>query len=224
MKKSILLFGLFSLFSLSITAQDFTKASDSDPEATAILKQLKSKYESYGSMQASFTLEINIPEQAQEVQQGTISRSGDKYRFEVGKQTFISDGTTLWIILGQNKEVQINNVPEEEAEEGLITPNSIFNFYESDDFAYYLTNEMKEGNRMVQQIEFKPLDEYAEYSKIRMTVDKNKREIIRLVAFGKDATRYTFKLKGLEKNPGFLASHFTFNESDYPGYNVVDLR
>jgi outer membrane lipoprotein-sorting protein len=55
-----------------------------------------------------------------------IARSGDKYRFKIANQAFISDGATLWIILGNNKEVQISEVPEEDEETAMITPQTIF--------------------------------------------------------------------------------------------------
>jgi outer membrane lipoprotein-sorting protein len=220
----MLLFGLLLMSIFSIHAQDFTKSSDSDPEAKAILKQLKAKYDAYKSMEAQITLEIEIPEQPKEVQQGSIARSGDKYRFKIANQAFISDGVTLWIILGNNKEVQISEVPDEEEETAMISPQTLFSFYEGDKFIYYLTNEMMDEGKLVQQIEFKPTDEYADYSKLRMTIDKKKQEIIRVKAFGKDGTRYTFKLNGMNANKTFPASYFTFKKEDYPGYTIVDLR
>ncbi len=224
MRKTLLFLFTFSLLGLSLQAQDFTKASDSDPEAKAILKQLKAKYDAYKSLEAQITLEIEIPEQPKEVQKGTIARSGDKYRFKIANQAFISDGQTLWIILGNNKEVQISEVPEEDEETAMITPQTLFSFYEGDDFIYYLTNEMMQDGKLVQQIEFKPTDEYADYSKLRMTIDKKKKEIIRVKAFGKDGTRYTFSLNGMNPNKTFAAGYFAFNKAEYPGYTIVDLR
>jgi outer membrane lipoprotein carrier protein len=224
MRKIMLLLSLFSLLGFSIQAQDFTKAEDSDPEAKAILKQLKTKYDAYQSLEAEVTLEIEIPEQPKEVQKGMIARSGDKYRFKIANQAFISDGATLWIILGNNKEVQISEVPEEDEETAMITPQTIFSFYEGDDFVYYLTNEMMDNGKLVQQIEFKPTDDYADYSKLRMTIDKKKKEIVRVKAFGKDGTRYTFSLNQLNPNKTFPAGYFTFKKEDYPGYTIVDLR
>jgi len=213
---------LFTFFQLN--AQDFTTAEDSDPEAKAILKALKNKYDAYKSLEANISLEIEIPQQPKETQKGTVSRAGDKYRFEIAGQSFISDGETLWIILGNNKEVQISNAPEEGEETGMLTPQTLFSFYEGDDLVYFLTNEFTEGDRLVQQIEFKPLDEFADYSKLRMTIDKRKKEIIRIKAFGKDGSRYTFKLDNLTTNKTFPPSYFTFNKAEYPGYTIVDLR
>jgi outer membrane lipoprotein-sorting protein len=65
MRKIMLLLSLFSLLGFSIQAQDFTKAEDSDPEAKAILKQLKTKYDAYQSLEAEVTLEIEISRAAQ---------------------------------------------------------------------------------------------------------------------------------------------------------------
>ncbi len=224
MKKSVLLLSMLFALVWQLPAQDFTDSKDSDPEATAILKQLKAKYDAYRSMEAAITLEIEIPEQPKEVQKGAVSRAGQSYRFAIANQAFISDGQTLWIVLGNNKEIQINNAPEEGEATGGLSPQTLFSFYEGDDFVYYLTNEMTENGRVVQQIEFKPLDEYADYSKLRMTIDKNKKEIIRVKAFGKDGTRYTFSLDNLNTNKTFPAGYFSVKKEDYPGYTIVDLR
>ncbi len=224
MKKLIPLLSLCLLMTLSVFGQDFTNSADSDPEAKAVLKSLKAKYDGYKSIEAQITLTIEIPEQPKEVQKGMIGRAGDRYKFEIANQAFICDGTTLWIILGNNKEVQISEAPEEDEETAILTPQTLFSFYEGDDFIYYLTNEMMEKGRLVQQIEFKPTDEYADYSKLRMTIDKRKQEIIRVKAFGKDGTRYTFSLESLIPNKQFSSSYFSFKKENYQGYNIVDLR
>lgn len=231
MKQPLLLLIAFFAVILTLPAQtraqkdQYTKASDSDPAAKAILTKLRQKYEGYKTMQAEFALEIELSEQPKEVQKGTLARQGDKYRLEIpGMQTIISDGKSLYLILHGNKEVQINNVPEEDEDNSILSPQALFRLYESDQFAYVLANEIAQNGTVVQQIEFKPLDPYADYSKLRMEVDKKKNEVIRVLAFGKDGSRYTFQLTKVVPNPAFPADLFAFNKAKYPGYHVEDLR
>jgi outer membrane lipoprotein-sorting protein len=223
MRKTMLLLSLFSLLGFSIQAQDFTQSKDSDPEARAILKQLKAKYDAYQSLEAEITMEIELPQQPKIVQKGMIARSGDKYRFKMGTQDAISDGQLLWLIMHNNKMVQINNVPEE-GETSLLSPQTLFSFYERDGLVSYLTNEMMDNGKLVQQIEFKPTDDDADYSKILMTIDKKEKEILRVKAFGKDGSRFTFLMDSLTPNKTFPANYFTFSKAEYPGYDIEDLR
>lgn len=203
----------------------YTKASHSDPEATAILDKLRKKYDAFNALEADFTLEIQLPEQPKEVQKGTLVRQGDKYKLDLSSQSVISDGKALWLILHKNKEVQINNLPDEEEMEGsLLTPQALFNFYEKGKYVYQFVNEFVENGKLVQHIEFKPLDEYSDYSKLRLVVDKRKNEIVSVTAFSKDGSRYTFSIGEFRPNKTYAGSFFVFDKGKYPGYYVEDLR
>ena len=74
----------------------FSRIKDSDPEQQKLLDQLKKQYDSYQSVEAYFTLNIEIPEEEDIVQKGNIIQQGDKYRLELEDQAIISDGKTLW--------------------------------------------------------------------------------------------------------------------------------
>lgn len=202
----------------------FTKAEDPDPETKAILDKVRNKYKSYSSLEASFTLEIEVPEQPRDIQKGTLAQQGDKYKLEFPSQTIISNGAYIWLILEKNKEVQINDVPDEDEDDSILSPQTMLTFYDKGDFVYLLVNEFMEGKRAVQQIEFKPLDEYSDYSKLRLTVDKKTADVVRIKAFAKDGARYTIKIDKLTPNKIFAPSHFTFDKSKYPGFYIEDLR
>lgn len=226
---------LLFLFAFTLTTQaqvkvteskdQYTKAGDSDPEATAILKKLRQKFDAFNSLEADFTLEIQLPEQPKEVQKGTLVRQGDKYKLDLSSQSVISDGKALWLILHNNKEVQINNVPDpDEVEGSLLTPEALFNFYENGKYVYQFVNEFVENGKLVQHIEFKPLDQYSDYSKLRLVVDKRKNEIVSVTAFAKDGSRYIFSIGEFRPNKTYASNFFVFDKSKYPDYYVEDLR
>ena len=60
-----------------------------------LLDQLQKKYTSYNTIEADFTLTIEIPEEDEEIQKGTIIQNGEKYRLDIEGQCIVSDGTTL---------------------------------------------------------------------------------------------------------------------------------
>lgn len=225
--KYLSLFFALMLFGISSYAQtnDYTKAGDSDPAAKAILDKLRSKYDAYKALEADFTMVIELADQPKETQKGKIARKGDQYRFEMGSQMALCDNTALWLIQHNNKMVQINDVPDPEETSGsLLTPQSLFTFYDTGKFAYQLVQEVDQGGKVLQQIEFKPLDDYADYSKLRLNVDKKLNQIESVLAFSKDGSRFTFVIDNLKPNISFPSNHFTFVKTQFPDYDVEDLR
>lgn len=220
--KNILFLTLLSIISLSLQGQN--AINESDPEAKAALEKLRKKYDGYKSMEVDFRLEISIPEQPVEIQNGSLARQGDMYHMNLASYTAISDGTAIWLILHNNKEVQVNDIPDPDEDDSILSPQAIMSLYENGDYVYLLTNELPEKGKVVQQIEFKPLDIDSEYSKLRMTIDKKANELIRVKAFAKDGSRYTFYMDKMTPNKSFEKNYFSFNKEDYPGYYVEDLR
>ncbi|MCP3932260.1 MAG: outer membrane lipoprotein carrier protein LolA [Bacteroidetes bacterium] len=224
--KKLLFSLLMLLFSIFVIAQtnSYTQATDSDPEATAILEKMRKKYDAYQSLEAKFELNIEYPEQGKISQAGTFDQQGDKYRLELPEQLIISNGEALWLYLKSNNEVQINSIDPEMEEDVILSPKDIFRIYEKGEFAYFLSNEFSENGKIKQQIEFKPLREDADYFKLRLTLDKKTLVITQLMAFGKDGSRYSLEIHQLLPNKSFTQSHFTFDKSQYPDVYVEDLR
>jgi len=224
MLKHILFSALALCLSFGISAQDYTKAADSDPEARRILNQVRQKYEAYSSFEANFALDIEFPEQPKETQNGTLARSGDKYRVIFGGQEVLSDAQALYLIMHGNESVQINNLPEPGEDTGLLSPEAIFNFYESGQYIYSLIDTQTEGRQVVHIIEFKPTDRSSEYAKLRMIVARDTKEVVRVKAFAKDGSRYTFRINNLNSSKRFASDYFAFSKAKYPGYYIEDLR
>lgn len=206
--------------------RDFTKSKDTDPQATKILDKVSKKYEAYKSIEATFSLEIEIPQEPIDKQTGKMMTEGDKYNVDFEAYSMISDGVSLWVHNKRNEEVQWNNVPDEDEieEEGMLAPQDFYDFYKNGKYVYALTNATYEEGKPVLQIEFKPLDEDSEYSKIRMTIEKKTNVVRRIKVFSKDGSRYTLAIEKLTPNKKFAANDFVFNKSKFPDVHVEDLR
>lgn len=217
-------FFLMTTNAQSAKTQPTASKETSDPKAKAILDKVQKKYKGYKSLEATFTLDIELPEQPKQVQKGKMARKGNQYQVELNNQGILCDGKSMWVILHNNKEVQINNMPDPSEDDNLLSPEAIFNFYTTGKYIYALTNEYAEKGRVLQQIEFKPIDRSSEYSKLRLTIDKNTSELANAKAFAKDGSRYTFTFTKLTPNKTFADNYFTFDKAKYPGYHVEDLR
>ncbi|HMQ47705.1 MAG TPA: outer membrane lipoprotein carrier protein LolA [Saprospiraceae bacterium] len=204
----------------------FSSAQDSDPAAKALLDKVRQKYTAYKSLTAEFTVDMEFPDTPKETQKGKMHKEGAKYRVSVSGQEVICDGSTIWMIFPQNKEVQISNIPDEdEMGDNILTPDALLSFYDKGQFAYTITNEYKDATgRQIQEIEFKPLDKNADYSKLRMAVVKSTAEVVSVKAFGKDGSKYTLTMTKLLPDRTFETGFFVFNKAQYPGYYIEDLR
>ena len=204
---------LFPLLALLLTgalsAQSGVQAEKNDPEAKKILDKIRKKYEAFKTVEAAFSLTIEVPGQPKEVQKGTISQEGDKFRLEM--------------YLKKNNEVQINNA-DPGADNGFMTPKELLKRYQKGDFLYAVTDKISEGGKLMTQIEFKPKDKKSEYSKMRLSIDEKAGSIQSIKAFGKDGSRYSFVISRLSSNKTFAAGTFSFDSKKYPGVRVEDLR
>ncbi len=223
-----ILTGIFAFFLiLPLTAQNnqYTSAEDVDPEAKALLSQIRSKYDAYNTMEVDFSMSIQFADQPVEEQKGTLVRQGDKYFMSLGDIDVLCNGEAIWFILKNNREVQINPMPDP-SEQGsmILSPDAMFNFYDNGSFVYALTNESMENGVRVQQIEFKPLDKNAEYAKLRLNINKSTKDIVSVFALGKDGSRYTLQVSKFSPNKTLAANAFVFDPANYQGFHIEDLR
>ena len=224
MKK--LLFLLAMTFSVAAIAQNnqFATAEDSDPTATKILEAMKDQYLGYNSVEAAFTLTIEMPEEDAEIQKGSIQQQGDRYNLTMNDQHIISDGELLWYHQISSKLVQINSIDPDEASEEMFSPQNFLKFYEDGKFVAAPVTVAKEDGKAVRWIELKPVDSDSEYFKFRIALAIKKNDLQSIKAFSRDGSRFTLKVDKLVPNKKFTDQTFTFNADDYPGVDVEDLR
>lgn len=212
--KKITTIALLILISLGVQAQGDKKAKD-------ILSGVSSKYRSYKSMKADFSYTLENPTaKIKETQSGSIVLSGAKYRLAIAGQEVICDSKTIWTYMKEAKEVQVNTV---DPTEGGIKPNEIFTMYEKG-FLYKFVDEKKVAGKLQQNIELTPTDKSKNFFKIKLTVDKASKQIVKSVIFEKTGNRYTYAIKEFTPNYAVNAGTFMFDVKKYPGVEVVDLR
>lgn len=216
---------VFSGTQLIAQEKQYTSAQDSDPEALSLINSIRTKYDAFKTMEADFVLDMAFPGQQVESQAGKIKRQGDLVRFKLGNQEGIINDKAAYIIQHDNKEVMINNLPDPEEMSGMLTPQTLFNFYEGDNYVLALQGKDVKDGRLLQIVELKPVDRNnSEFTKLRLMVDKAKKELVSIKAFTPDGANFTFRLKGTKGNVAIASTTFTFNKDEFPGYYVEDLR
>jgi len=194
-----------------------------DPVAEQVIKDLRSKYESYNAIEADFDLDINFRDGRTDHQAGILIQQGDKFKMDATTQAIYCDGKAVWMHLKESKEVQINDYDEDE-EVANFSPNSILALYDNGEYEFAITNESVIESILTQQIEFKPMDEDSEYSKVRLSIDKKKQELRGFELFSKDGTKVSLKIKSLKVDKTYPNNIFVFNKYENPNVHIEDLR
>ena len=222
--KKILLYCLIT--GLAINAAFAQK----DVDAKKILNQLSAKYRSYDVVKADFTFTYEDKQAGtKDSQSGTmVSRSkSNKFRVSIYspdnttlEQEIISDGKNQWTYNKKDKEVELSQI--DNSDESL-NPAQLFTIYEKG-YKYIYNGDEKVDGKLCQVIDLSPEDEKKPFFKIRLSIDKAKKQISSAMIFDKNGSRYTYTVRSFAPNVKVPESTFTFDKKDYPGVELVDLR
>lgn len=196
----------------------------SDADAIEILEQISQDYKKDAQHEIDFFLDIELPGEAKETQAGHLKHEGEKFSLELDGRTIISDGTTLWLFLEEMNEVQINDADMSEDGDLMSSPSDLFGLHRSDQFIFAIAGQIMEDGQMVTQIEGKPTDPDSDYSKVRLTLAGNNKEVKRFKVFSKDGSRFSMRLERVSSSVVFDESTFTFDTTKHPEVHVEDLR
>jgi outer membrane lipoprotein-sorting protein len=220
MNKILSIFSLFFLLATPLMAQPPKGMGTSDPEAKKILDAVSTKFKSYKTVQAKFTLKIeNAAGKVLGTKNGSVFMKGTRYKINVSGQEIFSDGSNIWTYEKSSNEVTISKI---DPSANAITPQKLFtNFYDKD-FLYKLNGLVDMGGKKMQEIELTPIDKSKPFHKVLVYIDKS--VINTTKVFEKTGNRYTYSVSGLKTDAAIADATFQFDVSKYPGVEVVDLR
>lgn len=212
MKKPI--FAVLLLFFVKFTIAQ-------DPKALETLDAMSKKYKSIAAFEANVSCTLtNEVEKVNEEFKGKISVKGDKYRLVLPEQEVINNGTTMWTILPEAKEVNIDNYDPGSDD---INPSKIYDIYKKG-YKYIYLQDRTEGGVVCEEIDLVPDKKDAQFFKIRMLISKKDKSIQSWTMFDKSGNRFKYTLTKFNPNAVIADSFFNFDSKKYAGYEVVDLR
>jgi len=223
--KKILLYTLFIL-GTAINAH-----AQKDAEAKVILNAVSKKYHTYNIVKSDFTFIIEDQQNnVQQTQEGEliVQAKTNKYKltiYAVGsasdvEQEIISDGKNQWTYLKQDKEVQLNKVDNSDES---FNPAQMFTMYENG-YKYIYTGDGNVKGRVYQLIDLTPEDAKKSFFKVRLMVDKLKKQIYSALIFDNNGTRYSYIVNTFTPNVVVPEGTFAFDTKTHPGVELVDLR
>lgn len=219
--KKLLLYILPLLFTATAFAQK-------DVEAKKILGPVSQKYRSYDAIKTDFVFTVdNKQADIKVTQNGTLitQPKSNKYKITLLNngavaEEIIGDGKTQWTYNKDEKEVQISNTKHGG---DSFNPAELFTIYEKG-YKYLYTGLEKRGGKLYQMIDLTAENAKTNFFKIRLSIDKVKKQIYSAQIFDKNGGQYTYTLKTFIPNPTLPANTFTYDAKAHPGVEVVDLR
>jgi len=195
------------------------QAQVKDKKAEDILEAVSKKMQAFQTMRIEFTYIMeNTAEKIKESKQGSIYIEGDKYRLYIAEQLVISDGKTVWTYFKEGNEVQINDAdPNDEN-----TPMKMLTAYNKNYKSKFI-KEMPKGGKTIIVIDLTP-NKTQSFFKIRLEIDKATQMVVNSTIYDKNGSTFSYVVDKFHENPRIHPSRFTFNQAEYPGVIVTDMR
>ena len=196
-----------------------------DQKAKEILEEVTRTLKSCNTIQADFVYTTESQtENVSDENHGQAILKGEKYKLELlslGLEIFC-DGKLIWSYMEDANEVSITTVDDETTV--MMNPARLFTIYQQG-FTNRFVEEKNVDGVAVYIIDLLPDEEESfEYEKIRIQIDKNHMLIRNALMVGHDGNNYIVKVENIKKNIPVDDKIFTFNKTNYPGVEEVDLR
>ena len=195
----------------------------SDPQALAIVKKVKSKYQSYKTTQMDVKITVKDGSQEESQSAKIFTMGTSDFRLETTEQDIVTDGKTVWThIKGDYNELQIADYDEEEM--GIFgSPGKLLDNY-SKDYVIALVGEATEKGKTVYKIECKPKDRYSDITKVRFTIEKTSHKVTRIKVFERSNIHYTLSIVKFSPNVSISSTLFSIDSKKFKKENVTDMR
>jgi len=189
-----------------------------DPDAKILLDEVSAATNAHEAIYISFEYNLNNKsENIQENTTGELTLKKNQYTLSFMGINQISDGENVWTIIEDDEEIQISEIDLDD--ENTLTPSNLLKMYE-EGFIY----QMKERNGKLQTIELLPENvDDVDYIKITLVIDTQLKQISKLKQFGDNQTDSEYIIK--EFTPTIIDDNtFILNTSDFPDFEIIDLR
>lgn len=215
MKKIISVLSMLTICTAAVFGQNTKNAKE-------ILDKVSQKTKSYSTINLTYSLVHSSPDGANDKTTGTMLMKGKKYKLSILDNVLYCDGTTLWTHMVEEKEVVVSKADNDDS--GMLNPSTVLTMYEKG-FKYKFIQDRFEGSRAIYVIDLYPENvEKSEYSKVRLSIDKDKSQLWKAEYFAKDGNKYTITVNTFKVNEQIPDASFVFDKAKNPGVKVIDER
>ncbi|MGB6153125.1 MAG: outer membrane lipoprotein carrier protein LolA [Pricia sp.] len=213
MKKVIL------ILSIVFTSQMPAFGQNAD-KAKALLEEVYTKVKSYDNIVIDFNYVLNNKEAGiNQETRGNVTLEGEKYVGDFFGAQQIFDGTKVYTVVPDNKEVTIEDKSQDE---NALTPAKMLTFYREGH--NYEMGELKnlEGKK-IQYVKLTPMDTDSETESIQLGIDAETKHIYQVIEKGQNGTTTTITVNSFKTDQSLPETLFTFDEKKYEddGYYII---
>ncbi len=189
--------------------------------AEKILADATEKMKSHQSVRMDFSYQMFNPGAGiNETTEGTALISGDAYRLEIAGQLIISDGETIWTVLVDAEEVQVNDAAEGDE---AFSPTKMLTDYK-ENYASKFISEIKELNgKDVYLLELIP-NETKNFEKVNLFLMRDDLQPYRIELYDFNESVYKYTLTSFQADVEVPNNAFGFSETEFQGFDVIDMR
>jgi len=209
----IYIFVVASFLSMSLIAQ-------SSSEAQKLLNEVTTKTKAYTNQRINFKSTINSPTgnpekpRSSRSMSGEIFIKGDSYRLLMGELVYIFDGTKMYIVDPEIEEVDVTTL-----EDGMnLTPNSILDEFDKN-YSFKMGKKHTVDGMSIQDVHLKP-NGASELEEVIVSIDTKGNKLYSYKMFGTNDVITEISISEYEVNIDIPSSTFSFNKSEWEGYEV----
>lgn len=196
----------------------FTGTLYAQNNAQRLLKKTLDKMSSYKNFSSGLSYAmVNEQNDIHEKKTGTIYVEGDKFRIALMGQIIISDGTSMWTVIKDSKEVMLSTLDPNDPSN--VSPTKILEEY-SDYKAKFEKGQRKHNLKTLILTSKKK----STFNKVTITIDAVKYLVKKFSLYDDDGNIFTYDIFNFKANVNFPPGTFTFDPKDFPGYELEDMR
>lgn len=210
MKKISILF--FSLFISSIAY------SQNSTEAKSLLDEVSTKMSAYKNMYIGFSQTLSnenagIKEGDEPPIRGEINLQGEKYNLNYLGNNFIYDGSKLYVINNDEKEVSITD-GNLSSDDGFIYPSKLLTFYK-EGYNFEMGELENISGRKIQYVTLNPMDSNSDIVQVQLGIDAKTKHIYKLIQIGSNGSKTSFTITAFKSNQSLPENFFNFDRAKF---------
>ena len=201
-----------SIFLLALTAQ-----AGFSQNTSSIIEKALNNYKTSNGVKANLKINAQQATGNTDTFDATLQMNGDKFMLSTPQTDTWYDGTTQWVLLKNNDEVNITTPQGDELD--LINPIRLLSSYSQNYTVDYLG---KKGNN-IEIIKLTPKAK-SQLKNITITFDVTTNQISTLQVVDKNNVKIDILVNSWQTQQKQPESAFRFIDSNYPDIEIIDLR
>ena len=218
-----LLYLLVCICSINMLSAQTSKTQTNkyvDTQSKEILDALYQKMLSYANVNIQFTFRTEKNAATLAEMKGDIWVKGNQYKLITKEQQVYCNAKEVWTYLPEQKEVSIAAYDSTDVEQ--LNPLQMVKDYQKHYRSTYIREESRRGI-LVQIIDLTPKSA-TKVAKVRLVIDKSKKQILNAVIYEKDGTMYHYIVDKFLVNQKLTDNTFIFDTAAHPDVDVIDMR